>query len=59
MDPADAQHALSHQGALLGRHEEMIGVLSDNTTKNSDLAHQISLLSVQVSALAAATIPHD
>lgn len=52
------------QGALLGRDEEMIRVLNDNTTKNSqnisDLAHQISpLLSVQVSTLAAATIPCD
>lgn len=38
-------------------------MLNDNMTKNSqnisDLAHQISLLSVQVSTLAAATIPRD
>lgn len=47
-DPAAVQHALSHQGGLLGQHEQMIRALVDC---HQSMAQHISNLAAQVTTL--------
>ena len=50
MDPADlVQQALSHQGAVLGSHEQLIRALTES---NQCLSAHVASLSQQVSHLA-------